>query len=175
MSIVAPTSFWCFLNTPPLLPASRFSITPLILVKNSPKTLKNPKIRYKSVITQKSVVKNSLKILIISPPCACVIHVYECMRHSCFTCFTTRWTHVFSTKTVFYRYFILFPVILMSQSTWQYAFLPEIVLRFYCNPSWVIIPPPSCQYLRTNYSCTRFTSRIPISATLDPHNFFLAR
>jgi hypothetical protein len=45
------------------------------------------------------------------------------------------------------------------------------VLRFYRNPSWVIIPTPSCQFLRTNYTCTRFTSRIPISATLDPHNF----
>ncbi len=26
--------------------------------------------------------------------------------------------------------------------------------------------------VQTNYTCTRFTSRIPISSTLDPHNFF---
>ncbi len=61
------------LKHPPLLPASRFSITPL---NYGSKWAKNDKksqtIRYKSVITQKSVVKISPKFLKNSPPCVTV-------------------------------------------------------------------------------------------------------
>ncbi len=61
-----------FLKHPPLLPASRFSIIPLNSRPKWSKNAKNQKIRYKSVITQKSVVKISWKILLISPTCVTV-------------------------------------------------------------------------------------------------------
>jgi hypothetical protein len=54
------------------LPASRFSITPLNSGSKWGKNDKIPKIRYKSVITQKSVVEISYKILLISPLCVAV-------------------------------------------------------------------------------------------------------
>ncbi len=80
------------IHSPPL-PAPRFSIKPLNFGSKWAKNAKTQKIRYKSVITQKSVVKNSKKILKFPPHVlrsVCHLQVYECMRHSCFTCFTIR-------------------------------------------------------------------------------------
>jgi hypothetical protein len=54
-----PSLIFMSLKHPPPLPASTFSITPCNSGSKWAKNAKNPKIRYKSVITQKSVVKNS--------------------------------------------------------------------------------------------------------------------
>ncbi len=60
------------LKHPPPLPASRFSITHLNSGSKWAKNAKNPKNRFKSVLTQNSVVKISLKILQIFPQCVAV-------------------------------------------------------------------------------------------------------
>jgi hypothetical protein len=54
-----PNLMFMSLKHPPLLRASRFSIIYLNFGSNWAKNDKIPKIRYKSVITQKSVVKIS--------------------------------------------------------------------------------------------------------------------
>ncbi len=62
-----PNLIFMSLKHPLTLPASRFSITSLKSGSKWAKNDKIPKIRYKSVITQKSVVKFSQKFLSISP------------------------------------------------------------------------------------------------------------
>ncbi len=80
-----PNLMFMSLKHSPLLPASRFSITPLNSGSIWAKMIKSPKIRYKSVITQKSVVK------INSPPMcygqfatfrtrACFVHVLHAVE-----------------------------------------------------------------------------------------------
>ncbi len=54
-----PNLIFMSLKHPPLLPASRYSITSLNSGSKWAKNDKIPKIRYKSVITQKSVIKFS--------------------------------------------------------------------------------------------------------------------
>jgi hypothetical protein len=66
------------------------------------KTLKFQKIRYKSVISQKSVVKISQKIFKYPPD--------EGMLRSCFTYYWSCSSDVFSTKSGFYRYFNYLPL-----------------------------------------------------------------
>jgi hypothetical protein len=51
-----PNLIFMSLNYPPLPPASRFSITPINSGPKWAKNAQNSKIRYKSLITQKSVV-----------------------------------------------------------------------------------------------------------------------
>ena len=58
-----PSLIFMSLKHPPLCQPQDFRYHLEIPGQNGPKTLKTQKIRYKSVITQKSVVKNSKKIL----------------------------------------------------------------------------------------------------------------
>ncbi len=89
----------------------------------------------------------------------CNLQVHYCMCRSCFACYTSCWAAGFSTKTLVYQYFLLFPVILRSGYTRQYDFLPDFVLRFDCTPSRASIPTRSYHYMRTKWPCTEITSR----------------
>jgi hypothetical protein len=104
------THFYVLIKTPPWL-GQLLPDHPQICRQNFWKPVKNHKIRYKSAITQKSVVKISLNFSKFPPHLlrsVCNLQVNCCIRRSCFTCCTSSWIGISALKRWFTCLFIIF-------------------------------------------------------------------
>ncbi len=63
-------------------------------------------------------------------------------------------TNIQYINIIYYRYFLLLSIIIMSGCTWERAMLHTFVLRFSCNHSRALISTRSCLCMPPKCPCT---------------------